>query len=329
MSELFIRPYAPADYDDLVALWTRCGLRVSYNDPDRDIALWRATPNAEIFVGEASGKIAASVCIGHDGHRGYPYYVAVDPDARGQDHGREIMRHAEAWLTKRGVPKINIMVRESNGSVRDFYRAIGYEDTPRHVLARWLTPDGKEPSGPVQATGTLSVSVTYLEMTARPSHTPVPMPARRKIALLRALEPGVAFYRYLYGRVGEGIIWYERRALDDESLRAIVNDPLVEIYVLYAGGVPAGYVELDRRASPDIELAYFGLLPEFIGQGLGSYLLGSAIDIAWTYEPRRLWLHTCSLDHPQALPLYQKFGFVPYKRENLVIPDPHLHGLIP
>ena len=71
------------------------------------------------------------------------------------------------------------------------------------------------------------------------------------------------------------------------------------------------------------------MLPEFIGQGLGPYLLASAIDIAWTYEPKRLWIHTNTLDHPKALPLYQRFGFVPFKREDKVIPDPRLHGLIP
>jgi len=328
MSGLSIRAYRPADRDNLVALWEACGLRVSYNDPDRDIALWRASPNAEIFVGEGGGKILASVCIGHDGHRGYPYYVAVDRKIQGKGHGRQIMRHAEAWLTRRGVPKMNIMIRETNDKVRAFYRSIGYQDTPRQVMGCWLTEDGKPPRGPVQATGTLSCTITSLEMTERPKHTPVPVPSQRKIALLRAHNPGVEFYRYLYDRVGEKWLWYERRALSDKALSAIVDDEQVEIYVLYVDGVPAGFTELDRRQPPGIELAYFGLMPAFIGQGLGPYLLGSAIDIAWTYEPARLWLHTNTLDHPKALPLYQRFGFVPFKREDKAIPDPRLHGLI-
>ena len=329
MSDLTFRPYRPADRDALVALWERCGLTVWYNDPDRDIALWRASPNAEIFVGEADGRIAASVCVGHDGHRGNPYYVAVDPDARSNGYGRVLMRHAEAWLTRLGVPKMNVMIRETNEKVRAFYGAIGYEETPRLVMARWLTPDGKPPKGPIAAAATLRCTITSLEMTARQSHTPVAVPTGMNLALLRARAPSVPFYRYLYDRVGEPWLWYERRAMDDAALKSIIQDEQVEIYVLYADGVPAGYAELDRREEPDIELAYFGLVPEFIGKGLGPYLLGSAIDIAWTYDPKRLWVHTNTLDHPKALPLYQRLGFVPYKREDKVIPDPRLSGVIP
>ena len=141
LPELSIRAYRPGDRDAVVALWERCGLIVGYNDPDRDIALWRASPNAEIFVGEQSGRIVATVCIGHDGHRGYPYYVATDPDLQGRGMGRRMMRHAEAWLARFGVPKINVLVRDTNEKVRDFYRTIGYQETPRLVLGRWLTPD--------------------------------------------------------------------------------------------------------------------------------------------------------------------------------------------
>ena len=329
MSGFSIRAYRPADRDNLVAVWERCGLRVSYNDPDCDIALWQASPNSEIFVGLEDRQIVASICIGHDGHRGNPYNVAVDPDSRGKDYGRAIMRHAEAWLIKRGIPKMNIMIRETNESVAAFYRAIGYEDTPRFTMGRWLTEDGQPPRGPVQAAGTLASTITSLEMTERPKHTPVPLPSQSKIALMRAHKPGAAFYRYLYDRVGEKWLWYTRRAMDDDTLRTIVDDERVEIYVLYFDGVPAGFAELDRRLPPDVELTYFGLLPEFIGQGLGPYLLGSAIDIAWAYEPKRLWVNTGTQDHPKALALYQRFGFVPFKREDRIISDPRLHGLIP
>lgn len=327
-ADLLIRPYRPEDRDAVVALWQRCGLTVWYNDPDRDIALWRASANAEIFVGEADAGIVATVCVGHDGHRGNPYYVAVDPDARGRGYGRRMMRRAEAWLARLGVAKMNVMIRETNEEVRAFYRSIGYEETPRLVMGRWLTADGQPPTGPVEAATTLHCTITYLEMIARPTRPAPPLPSGLHAALLRARHPNAAFYRYLYDNIGAQWLWYERRAMDDETLCAIIQDDRIEIYVLYVEGVPAGYAELDRREPPDIELAYFGLLPDFIGRGLGPYLLGSAIDIAWSYEPGRLWVHTNTLDHPKALPLYQRFGFMPYRQERKSFPDPRVTGLI-
>ncbi len=156
--------------------------------------------------------------------------------------------------------------------------------------------------------------VTYLEMTRPPSHAELPAPLK-KLTLLRAWNPPVSFYRYLYDAVGRPWTWTDRKRLSDEELGAIIQDDDVEIYVLQVGGVPAGYAELDLRRKPEIELAYLGLMPDFIGQGLGPYLLDWMIRRAWEYGPSRLWLHTCSLDHPGALPLYQRFGFRPYKRE--------------
>lgn len=326
--DLRIRPYAPSDFAAVVALWERCGLRVAYNDPARDIALWRAAANAEIFLGLAAGRVVASVCVGHDGHRGNPYYVAVDPDARGRGHGRAMMRHAEAWLSRLGIPKMNVMIRDTNTQVRDFYAAIGYQETPRLVMGRWLTADGEPPTAETEA-GQLRCTVTSLEMTKRPKLPAHPAPHGLHTALLRAHEPTVPFYRFLYDTVGAPWLWYERREMDDDTLAAIVRDDRVEIYVLYVEGVPAGYAELDRRQEPDIELAYFGLMPDFIGRGLGRYLLTAAIDIAWSYEPKRLWVHTNTLDHPGALPLYQRAGFVAYRREDKTFPDPRLTGVIP
>ncbi len=183
------------------------------------------------------------------------------------------------------------------------------------------------PSNP-EAAGTISSVITYLEMTERPT-APTPATPVAKLALLRAEQPPVSFYRYLYDTIGEEWLWYERRQLDDEALAAIIHDEQVEIYVLYVGGVPAGYSELDRRAPADIELAYFGLMPEFIGRGLGLYFLRWSVDQAWTYEPDRLWVHTCTEDHPNALATYQRCGFVPYKQETVEFEDPRLSGLFP
>ena len=170
--------------------------------------------------------------------------------------------------------------------------------------------------------GRLRTVITYLEMTA-PPETPEVHPPLRKIALLRAERPTLSFYRYLYDAVGRQWMWVDRKRLDDEALRAIIHDEQVEIYVLYVGGVPAGYVELDFRRPAEVEIAYFGLVPEFMGQGLGPYLLSWAIRRAWRDGPRRVWVHTCTFDHPAALRLYQRMGFVPYdRREAEIEPAP-------
>ncbi len=332
-SELTIRAYRPGDRNAVVALWERCGLIVSYNDPDRDIALWRASPNAEIFVGEhkigGAERIVATICIGHDGHRGYPYYVAADPDFQGRGLGRRMMRYAEIWLARLGVPKMNLMVRDTNARVRDFYLSIGYREEPRLVFSRWLTLDGEPPKEGPREVGTLACTITRLEMTEKPARPAGHPPHGIQVALLRARHPTVAFYRFLYNNVGAEWLWYERRAMDDDTLAAIVQDDEVEIYVLYVDGVPAGYAELDRRRKPEIELTYIGLMPEFIGRGLGDFLLSAAIDTAWSYEPSRLWIHTNTFDHPSALPLYQRHGFTAYDQEQKIVPDPRLTGLIP
>jgi len=170
--------------------------------------------------------------------------------------------------------------------------------------------------------------VTYLEMREPPRHPNI-LAGRHKIALMRAETPTLSFYRYLYNTIGEPWLWWERRALDDEALAAIIHDPKVEIFVLYYDGVPAGYIELDLRIDGEIEVAYFGLIPEFIGRGLGAYLLGWALDEAWQREPDRVWVHTCNFDHPKAIATYQQAGFTPYKQEAKAIDDPRATGLLP
>jgi GNAT superfamily N-acetyltransferase len=160
-------------------------------------------------------------------------------------------------------------------------------------------------------------TVTYLEMTADPHlHTP---PPTGKTALIRAERPPITFYRYLYDTIGHGYLWVDRKRLDDDALAAIIHDEAVEIYVLYRNGWPAGYFELDFRNMPEVELEYLGIVPEALGQGLGRYLLAQAISLAWLRNPERLIVQTCTLDHPKALPLYQKCGFVPYAQETKTV----------
>jgi GNAT superfamily N-acetyltransferase len=159
----------------------------------------------------------------------------------------------------------------------------------------------------------MKVKTTYLEMLA-PTQRVVP-PPREGLAVVHAKKPSVAYYRSLYDAVGRDYDWTSRRKLCDAELAAILDDPRDEVHVLLVDGVPAGFAELDRRVEGEIELVQFGPVPEFIGQGLGRYFLQWTIDKAWSYQPRRLWLHTCTKDHPAALPNYLKAGFAIFKEE--------------
>jgi GNAT superfamily N-acetyltransferase len=160
--------------------------------------------------------------------------------------------------------------------------------------------------------------VTYLEMTSDPHHF-VPPPANLKLVLLKCEQPTIHFYRYLYDAVGGSLHWIDRRSLSNEGLAALIHDEMVDVYVLYVGGAPAGFFEVDHRKSDDVELKYFGLVPEFRGRGLGKWLLNEAIGCCWQHAPIRVIVDTCTLDAPAALPLYQKMGFSPYGRESKTI----------
>ncbi|HWY85305.1 MAG TPA: GNAT family N-acetyltransferase [Gemmataceae bacterium] len=157
------------------------------------------------------------------------------------------------------------------------------------------------------------VTVYYLQMFARPEW--ILPPPRAGLTVVHARRPPVAYYRFLYDAVGRDYDWTSRKKLSDAELAALLGDPRIEVHVLMADGVPAGFAELDKRMEGEIELVQFGLMPDFIGQGLGRYFLQWTIDKAWSYQPRRFWLHTCTKDHPVALPNYLKAGFAIYKEE--------------
>ncbi len=176
--------------------------------------------------------------------------------------------------------------------------------------------------------GELEVTVTYLEMLRPPGHDPLPQPPG-DLALVRANPPTVSFYRYLYNTVGEPWLWHERRRLSDAALGEVVTDPRVEVHVLHVSGTPAGYVEIDRREAAATDLAYFGLIPDFIGMKLGPWLLDRGIRMAWAGGTRKLVVNTCTFDHPKALPLYQSMGFVPNRHVSRVVRDPRADGVLP
>lgn len=156
----------------------------------------------------------------------------------------------------------------------------------------------------------VEVTVYYLEMHEAVRHD-VPAP-REGLQVLHARQPSVPYYRFLYNTVGQEYRWLSRRILSDEQLAELIQHPQIELHVLHVDGCPAGFAELDRRVPDEVELVQFGLMPEFVGQGLGKWFLQWTIDQAWSYQPRRFWLHTCTLDHPNALRNYRKAGFQDY-----------------
>jgi hypothetical protein len=141
---LTIAPIADDDVAAVVALWQACELTRPWNDAAADIAFARQGPNSAVLIGRDGGSIVATVLVGHDGHRGWVYYVAVDPEHRQKKYGRVIMDAAEDWLRQRGVEKLMLLVRSDNAKVQAFYESLGYDEQERVIYAKWL--DGREPT---------------------------------------------------------------------------------------------------------------------------------------------------------------------------------------
>lgn len=192
---------------------------------------------------------------------------------------------------------------------------------PRH-------PDREQLIGfMAERTPEIETVITFLEMTSPPS-APPPPPPMGPLAIMLAENPTVSYYRYLYNTVGADHLWWERRIISDDDLQSAIQADNIDLFVLYVAGVPAGYFELGTfEDGKRIELVYFGLIPEFIGQGYGAYLLRTAVDEAWLRGPERLTVHTCNLDHPNALQVYQRCGFEPYEQETRMVPDPRKLGI--
>jgi GNAT superfamily N-acetyltransferase len=160
---------------------------------------------------------------------------------------------------------------------------------------------------------TIDVTRTYLEMRSPAELLPAPAPAVA-FRLERVDRCPADFFRFLYREVGREWHWRDRLGWTDDEIRGYLAGP-VHLWVLRIGGSPAGYFELRRHEDGSIEIAYFGLLPGFLGAGVGKYLLTRAIEAAWALGTDRVWLHTCTLDHPAALPNYLKRGFRPVRTE--------------
>lgn len=157
-------------------------------------------------------------------------------------------------------------------------------------------------------------TIVYLQMLQSPQ-TVLRIPAE-SVRCLRRHHVQVPEYLGWYNEVGRDYQWRDRQRMDPADLRKILQDPLVEIWLFLVADQRAGYVEFDRRQPRSVEIAYFGLFPPFLGRGLGRYFLDWSVRQAWSYQPDRVWLHTCDRDHPAALPNYQRAGFIEYARES-------------
>ena len=160
----------------------------------------------------------------------------------------------------------------------------------------------------------VDVTTWYLEMPRPEQLRAVPAP-NTDVAVVRAEIPSPELSRFLYTAVGGGWYWTDRLGWSYAQWLAYLNRPELETWVAYVSGTPAGYVELEAQPEGDVEIAYFGLLPRFVGRGIGGHLLSVGVARAWAMGARRVWVHTCSLDGPHALANYRARGFRVYRAE--------------
>ncbi|MCC6947684.1 MAG: GNAT family N-acetyltransferase [Bradyrhizobiaceae bacterium] len=177
------------------------------------------------------------------------------------------------------------------------------------------------------APGQMATVITHLEMHAPPRLRPEP--AGHAFEIHHARNPDLDWYRDLYRRVGENWLWFSRLLLDDRALAALIRRPEIEVHVLRAGSRDEGILELDFRRLPDVEISFLGVTQNYIGTGAGRFLMNRALELSWARSPRRVTVHTCTLDHPNALAFYLRSGFRPYARSVEIADDPRVHGILP
>lgn len=175
--------------------------------------------------------------------------------------------------------------------------------------------------------GHVAAVVTTLEMRKRPPLRPLPDSPLR---LVEWDSPSPDKYRALFRRIGEPWLWFSRLIMDDARLLDIIHAPDISIHaVVDPRGIEVGILELDFRKPRECELSFFGLIPELAGAGHGRWLMAEALNRAWIKGIDRVWVHTCSLDHPRALGFYRASGFTAIAREIETFPDPRLSGHLP
>ncbi len=174
--------------------------------------------------------------------------------------------------------------------------------------------------------GKIAAVVTHLEMTARPARRDDPEGAW---TLRKVDAPALAWYRDLFRRVGEEWLWFSRARMSDAELAAIISAPGIEVYALSVDDRDEGLLELDFREPGQCELVYFGVTGGLIGTGAARFLMNRAMELAWSRDISRVWVHTCTFDHPSAVAFYQRSGFRPFRRQVEIADDPRLDGTAP
>jgi|SRR6185437_11699291 len=183
-----------------------------------------------------------------------------------------------------------------------------------------MIPDGYSDLAP----GKVAAVVTYLEMRQRPAEL------KATSVRLREIEnPDLEWYRAIFRRAGQHWLWWSRLDMSDAQLSAVLNAPTTELFIAESDQSEIGMAELDHATPGEVEIAFFGLFAEALGKGLGQPFIAALLDRAWTASTSRVWVHTCTLDSPAALPFYLKCGFRAYKRAIEVADDPRLRGILP
>jgi len=175
--------------------------------------------------------------------------------------------------------------------------------------------------------GKLASVITYLEMRTPPIKLSVTNDLGLRLRAVQQVNP--KWYRQLFRSIGEDWLWSTRLRMSDQQLLLVLHDPAISLFALEHDGKDCGLLELDRSRPPDVEISFLGLTRNMIGKGAGQFLLAEALKLAWSYCPARVTLHTCTLDHPNALLFYMNAGFVPYKRVVRIFSDPRAAGTLP
>ena len=172
----------------------------------------------------------------------------------------------------------------------------------------------------------IATVVTSLEIRERPKLRPM---SAAPFRLVRWTAPSLEKYRALFRRVGEPWMWFSRLVMTDGALTAIIHDPAVDIYAVEdRRGIEIGILELDFRKAGEAEIGFLGFVPELAGKGHGGWLMAQALALGWRKGIERMWVHTCTLDHPGALGFYRRHGFVPFERAIETFADPRLAGVL-